>query len=110
MEQLDYLYTVLLPAAVAAMWFVFKSRADTCDKDRRQLWKALSHLSGIVHAAKSCPIEHCGLRQQAEEALEASEEDMSPDEVKHNTLKRLGMVDPNQQICYHVPQTPQPQA
>ena len=106
MEQLNNLYMVLLPAAVAAMWVVFKSRADTCDKDRRQLWKALSRLSGIVHAAKSCPVEHCGLRQQAEDALEASEEDLSPDEVKHNTMRRLGM-EVKQPICYHVPQ-PQP--
>lgn len=102
-DQINHLYMVFLPTAVAAMWMVFKRRADICDKDRRQLWKALSRLSGIVHAAKSCPIGNCGLRQQAEEALVASEEDLSPDEVKHNTMKRLGMVDPNQHVCYNVP-------
>ena len=102
MNIIEHLYMVLLPAAVVALWIVFKHRGDECDKDRRQLWKALSRLSGIVHAAKSCPVSNCGLRQQAEDALEASEEDLSPDEVKQNTMKRLGMED-SQPVCYHVP-------
>ena len=103
-NNINHLYMVLLPAAVVAMWLVFKRRGDECDKDRRQLWKALSRLSGIVHAAKGCPVTDCKLREQAEEALDASEEDLSPEEAKQNTLKRLGMDEPKHSVCYHVPQ------
>jgi hypothetical protein len=103
LDQINHLYMVLLPAAVVAMWLVFKRRADTCDEDRRRLWKALSRLSGIVHAAKNCPVTDCHLRQEAEDALEQSEEDLSLDQARDNTMKRLGMKDSTQSVCYHVP-------
>jgi hypothetical protein len=102
MDAFNHLYMVLLPAAVVAMWLVFKQRADLCEKDRHQLWKAISKLSGIVHAASSCPVTGCGLRDQAGKALEASEDDLDPDEAKKKTLYELGIPEKGG-VCYHVP-------
>lgn len=103
-DTITYTLNFIYPAAIAAMWFYFKRNSDICNRDRRQLWRAMSRLSGIVRAVKGCSQTGCVLREQADEVLEASEEDVDTNETRRKTLDQLGMREsPTPMIRYHVP-------
>jgi hypothetical protein len=43
-----------LSAAVVALWRVGEKRYDDCDKDRRELWKAVSSLKNATCLVSGC--------------------------------------------------------
>lgn len=100
-EVINNMYNVLLPSAVVAMWLYCKSEFDKCKKDRQVQWKAILKLSRIVHSVKECPVNGCGLRKEAFEALQDLNEDLAPEEVKNRVMTELNIKEKG--ACYHVP-------
>ena len=97
----NHLYNVLLPLAVATMWFYFKAKADKCEADRQHKWEAILKLSGLVHTVKECPVNGCGLRKAAFETIQEVDHKMDPKEVKNQVMKELNINGAGP--CYHVP-------
>ena len=93
MEIIFHIYVVLMPSAIVALWVWFKKRSDACEKDRKQLWLAVAHLSGIARAARACPVVNCELRQQAHEVVEETEDGLNPDHVRQKVIRELGVKD-----------------
>ena len=100
-EVINNMYNVLLPSAVVAMWLYCKSEFDKCKKDRQVQWKAILKLSRIVHSVKECPVNGCGLRKEAFEALQELDEDLDPKEVRDMAMKDLNIK--AEVSRYHVP-------
>lgn len=101
--DLNALILSTLAAAIGAQWLYFKQKSDTCDKERRLLWRVVARLSGIVHSARGCPTVNCALRDQAHEALDDTEIDLEPGEAKTRAMMNTGVTEAEPHKTYSIP-------
>jgi hypothetical protein len=92
-----------LTAAIAAQWLYFKQKSDTCDKDRRVLWRVVARLSAIAQSTRGCPMVNCSLRDQAHEALDDTEADLDPNEAKAQAMMNTGVVEAGPHKSFSIP-------